>query len=69
MDFLAELIMEAIPDAFMELIGNRCTGLIKARVHNPALQKVLCAAITIGFVLVGIGLAAALLLLIGYILF
>lgn len=64
MELLFEFITELVPDAVLAFIGEKCFGRIKARVPNRILRGLLYILLVLGFAVVGVGLAFAVIILI-----
>lgn len=69
MDFVAELIMDAIPDFFTDFFGEKIFGCIRARIENKYLRGVLYVLTVLLTAVIGVGLAFGLLLLIGWLIY
>ena len=65
MEFLADLIMELVPDAVTEFFSDKCRGFLQKRVENPLLRKILYVLAVLGLVTVGVLLGFGLICLIG----
>ena len=59
-----DFLMELIPDAVSETIGEWTFGRIKARVRSKPLRVTLYILLALGFAVVGVGLAFAVIMLI-----
>ena len=65
MELLADLIMELVPDVVTEFFSEKCLALLKDRVENPVLRKLLYALMVLVLAALGVLLGFGVLCLIG----
>lgn len=66
LDILMEFIMEFVPEAFTDILGERWELFINTRIQNKYLRGVLNVLVLVLLAAAGVGLAFGLLLLIGW---
>ena len=65
MELVFDFIMELIPDASMEFVGEHILGRIKARIRNRFLRGVIYTLAVLVLVAIAVTLALGLCLLLG----